>query len=147
MRRYWLCLLLTEPAHLGGAAQTAWGAASAVYQSITLVACLLIAANVLLLAGLYSATKVVGSGIVAAYLLNVVNLGQMIVGGGLCAVATGLHARSDGGGGGLQADAVLLVLGGGVLAMSLLGLLAARLYSRCLLRLYLWLATLVARSS
>ena len=143
VRRYWLCLLLTEPAHLGGAAQTAWGAASAVYQSITLVACLLIAANVLLLAGLYSATKVVGSGIVAAYLLNVVNLGQMIVGGGLCAVATGLHARSDGGGGGLQADAVLLVLGGGVLAMSLLGLLAARLYSRCLLRLYLWLATLV----
>ena len=36
MQRYWLCLLLTEPSHKAQAAQTAWGAASAVYQSITL---------------------------------------------------------------------------------------------------------------
>lgn len=143
VRRYWLCLLLTEPQHLGGAAQTAWGAASAVYQSITLVACLLLGANVLLLAGLYAAARVVGSGIVAASLLNVVNLGQLLVGGGLCAVAAGLHSRSNGGGGGLHADAILLVLGASVLAMSVLGLLASRLYSRCMLRLYLWLATLV----
>jgi len=143
VRRYWLCLLLTEPAHLGGAAQTAWGAASAVYQSITLVAVLLLSANVLVLAGLYLATRVVGVGLVAASLLNVINGGQLLVGGGLCAVAAGLHARSDGGGGGLHVDAALLGLGGGVLAMSLLGLLAARLHSRCLLRLYGAVATFI----
>lgn len=136
VKRYWLCLLMTEPAHLDGAAHTAWGAASAVYQSITLVAALLLAANALLLFGLYSACHVVGVGIVAANTLTVVNLGSMLVGGGLCAVAAGLHARSDGGGGGLEADTALLVLGGAVLAMSALGLLASRLHSRCLLRLY-----------
>jgi hypothetical protein len=81
-------------------------------------------------------SHVVGVGIVAANTLTVVNLGSMLVGGGLCAVAAGLHARSDGGGGGLEADTALLVLGGAVLAMSALGLLASRLHSRCLLRLY-----------
>ena len=45
-RRYWLCLLQTEPDKLAPAAQTAWGAAAAVYQSITLVASLLSGANV-----------------------------------------------------------------------------------------------------
>ena len=129
-------LLLTEPAHLGGAAQTAWGAAAAVYKSITLVASLLLSANVLLLVGLYSASRVVGAGIVAASLLNVINLGQLLVGGGLCAVAAGLHARSEGGGGGLHADTILLALGGGVAGVSILGLLASRLHSGCLLRLY-----------
>ena len=133
VKRYWLCLLLTEPAHLGGAAHTGWEAASAVYQSITLVASLLGASNVLLLAGLYSASRVIGVHVIAANLLNVINCGQLLVGGGLCAVAGGLHARSDGS---VHADAALLVLGGGVLSMSLLGLLASGLHSRCLLRIY-----------
>ena len=39
-------------------------------------------------------------------------------------------------GGGLHADSALFALGGGVLGMALLGLLAARLHSRCLLQLY-----------
>ena len=135
--------MLTEPAHLQGAAQTAWGAAAAVYQSITFVAVLLIGANVLLLAGLYSATRVVGVGIVAASLLKFFSTSQLLVGGSLCAVAAGLRVRSDGGGGGLNADTTLLVLGGAVVTMSLLGLLAARWHSRCLLRLYEILAMLI----
>ena len=55
VKRYWLCLLLTEPGHKEGAARTAWGAAAAVYQSITFTALLLVVANVLLLAGLHFA--------------------------------------------------------------------------------------------
>lgn len=134
VRRYWLCLLLTDTG--GAASATALGAAAAVYESITHVGIGLLAANVLLLAGLLSASRVIGAGIVAASLMNVINGGQLLVGGGLCAVATGLHTRSDGGGGGLHADSTLLALGGGVLAMAILGLLASRLHSRCLLRIY-----------
>ena len=140
VRRYWMCLLLTEPKHMGGASSTAWQAASAVYQSITFVAALLTGCNALLLAGLYSASRVVGAGIVASQLLVVVNCGQLLVGGGLCAVAAGLHERSDGS---VHADAALLALGVGVIAMSSLGLLASRLHVRCLLRLYSGCATLV----
>ena len=88
-------------------------------------------------------SRVVGAGFVARQLLDVINLGQLLVGGGLCVVAAGLHARSEGGGGGLRADSSLLILGGGVLAMATLGLLASRLHSRCLLRIYGFLAMLI----
>ena len=140
VRRYWLCLLLTEPQHMNGAARTAWGAAAAVYQSVTLAATLLLGCNVLLLAGLYAASRVIGAGVIAAHMLNVINCSQLLVGAALCAVAAGLHARAEGS---VHADAVLLVLGASVLALSSLGLLASRLHSRCLLRLYELLALLV----
>ena len=140
VRRYWLCLLLTEPQHMNGAARTAWGAAAAVYQSVTLAATLLLGCNVLLLAGLYAASQVIGAGVIAAHMLNVINCSQLLVGAALCAVAAGLHARAEGS---VHADAVLLVLGASVLALSSLGLLASRLHSRCLLRLYELLALLV----
>lgn len=51
VKQYWRCMLLTEADHN----TTAWGAAAAVYQSITLTASMLLACNMLLLAGLYSA--------------------------------------------------------------------------------------------
>jgi hypothetical protein len=86
-----------------------------------------------LLVGLYTASKVIGVQVIAANLLNVINCGQLLVGAGLCAVAGGLHARADGS---VHADAALLILGGGVMSMSLLGLLAAALSSQCLLRIY-----------
>ena len=140
VRRYWLCLLLTEPSHKHSAAQTAWGAASAVYHSITLTASLLATCNLLLLLGLYTASRVIGWATVTANLLTVINLGQLLVGGGLVAVAAGLHSRSDGS---LHADAALLVLGAGVLVVSSIGLLGSRLHSTCLLRVYSSLSTLV----
>ena len=141
VRRYWLCLLLTEPKHMNGAARTAWGAAAAVYQSVTLAAMLLLGCTVLLLAGLYAASKIIGPAVIAKHMLNVINCGQLLVGAGLCAVAAGLHARADGS---VHADAALLVLGASVLAMSSLGLLASRVHScPCLLRLYGVLAMLV----
>ena len=141
VRRYWLCLLLTEPQHMNGAARTAWGAAAAVYQSVTLAAMMLLACVVLLLAGLYAASRVIGPGVIAHHMLNVINCGQLLVGAGLCAVAAGLHARADGS---VHADAALLVLGASVLAMSSLGLLASRAGASCpcLLRLYGVLAML-----
>ena len=46
--------------------------------------------------GLYAAARVIGTGVVAAGMLDFINLGQLLVGGGLLAVAAGLHARSDG---------------------------------------------------
>lgn len=141
VRRYWLCLLLTEPKHMNGAARTAWGAAAAVYQSVTLAAMLLLGCTVLLLAGLYETSKIIGPAVIAAHMLNVINCGQLLVGAGLCAVAAGLHARADGS---VHADAALLVLGASVLAMSSLGLLASRVHScPCLLRLYGLLAMLI----
>ena len=143
VRRYWLCLLLTEPTHKDGAAQTAWGAASAVYQSITLTASLLLACLGLLLAGVASAGHVIGWGVIAANLLNVINGGQLLVGGGLVAVAAGLHQRSDGS---VHADVALLVLGTCVLLVSTIGLLGARLRSACLLRLYTLCSALVTLS-
>lgn len=77
--------------------------------------------------------RVIGWRTLAANLLNVINGGQFLVGGGLVAVAGGLHSRSDGT---VHADAALLALGVAVLIVSSIGLLAARLRSSCLLRCY-----------
>ena len=96
-----LCLLLTEPQHMNGAAHRV-GAAAAVYQSVTLAAMMLLACVVLLLA-FYAASRVIGPGVIAHHMLNVINCGQL-VGAGLCAVAAGLHARADGS---VHADAAL----------------------------------------
>ena len=49
-------------------------------------ASLLLACNLLLLLGLWAASRVIGWGVVAANLLNVINSGQLLVGGGLVAV-------------------------------------------------------------
>ncbi len=133
VRRYWACLLLTEPEHKDSATHTAWGAAAAVYQSITLTATLLLACNVLVLAGLLSAGHVVGWAAIASNLLNVINGGLLLAGGGLVAVAAGLHERAEGS---VHADAAMVALGAGVLAVSTVGLLGSRLHSACLLRLY-----------
>jgi len=133
VRRYWMCLLLTEPEHKAGAAHTAWEAASAVYQSITLTASMLLACDVLLLAGLYAAGHVIGWGTLASNLLNAINCGQLLAGSGLVAVAAGLQERSEGS---LHADAAMVVLGASVLAVSTVGLLGSQLHSSCLLRMY-----------
>lgn len=129
VKQYWRCMLLTEADHN----TTAWGAAAAVYQSITLTASMLLACNMLLLAGLYSAGHVIGWGTIAANLLSVITCGQLLVGGGLVAVAVGLHSRAEIA---LPADAAMIALGVGVLAVSSFGLLGARFQSSCLLRAY-----------
>jgi len=129
VKQYWRCMLLTEADHN----TTAWGAAAAVYQSITLTASMLLACNMLLLAGLFSAGHVIGWGTIAANLLSVITCGQLLVGGGLVAVAVGLHSRSEIA---LPADAAMIALGVGVLAVSSFGLLGARFQSSCLLRAY-----------
>ena len=140
VRRYWACLLLADPDHKSGAARSAWGAAAAVYQSITLTATLLLACDVLVLAGLFSAGNVIGWASLASNLLNVINGGLLLAGGGLVAVAVGLHGRAEGG---VHADTAMVALGAGVLAVSTIGLLGSRLHSACLLRLYTVCSTLI----
>jgi hypothetical protein len=155
IHRYWECLRLASPSSPlqpssspsassvfdGAVRQTAWGAAAAVYQSITLVATLLLVCHLLLLAGLAAAGRALGAGAVAERLLRAISSSQLLSGLLLGVIAASLHSRSDGT---VHADAALLCLALIVVAHGSLGLAAAHLRSPCLLRLHSSLSTATA---
>jgi len=132
VKLYWHCLALTEPAHVDGAVErTAWEAAAAVYQSITLTAALIGSSELLMLLGLYAASKVIGWRPVTSNLLFVINSSAALAGLAFAALAGGLLTRAA-----TAFDVALLSLGFCMLLVSLVGLLGAKRNSRCVLRLY-----------
>ena len=74
--------------------QTAWDAAAAVYQSITLTAGLIGTSELLLLFGLYAAGRVIGWRLVTSNLLLVINTSTALAGVSFAALAGGLLTRA-----------------------------------------------------
>lgn len=141
-RYYWSCLRQVEPVTKAATEEKAWAAAAAVYQSVNLIASLLLASFLLLLGAVLSAGRIIGWDVLASNFIDAANGGMFIVGALVVAYAAALHLRAAGRpelllpDGTPSAEVALSALGLFTLAVSGAALAGSRCRSPCLIKTY-----------